>query len=108
MKITNREERRQRIKYRIRKRVRGTATQPRLSVFRSVSHIYLQMLADQRGGDTTAEDIYAEKAAETCVGYLPPSEEIAGAVVFFCSPLAKCVTGTALPVNGGHFIPPVT
>lgn len=66
--------------------------------------IYLQMLADQRGGDTTAEDIYAEKAAETCVGYLPPSEEIAGAVVFFCSPLAKCVTGTALPVNGGHFI----
>ena len=70
--------------------------------------IYLQMLADQRGGDTTAEDIYAEKAAETCVGYLPPSEEIAGAVVFFCSPLAKCVTGTALPVNGGHFIPPVT
>lgn len=68
--------------------------------------IYLQMLADQRG--TTAEVIYAEKAAETCVGYLPPSEEIAGAVVFYCSPLAKCVTGTSLPVNGGHFIPPVT
>lgn len=70
--------------------------------------IYLQMLADERGGGTTAADIYAEKAAETCLGYLPPSAEIAGAVVFYCSPLAKCVTGTALPVNGGHFIPPVS
>ena len=68
--------------------------------------IYLQMLADQRG--TTPEEVYAEKAAETCLGYLPPSEEIAGAVVFYCSPLAKCLTGTSLPVNGGHFIPPLT
>ena len=33
-------------------------------------------------------------------------EEIAGAVVFFASPLAKCVTGTALPVNAGHWMAP--
>ncbi len=32
-------------------------------------------------------------------------EEIAGAVVFYASPLARCVTGTALPVNGGHWMP---
>lgn len=70
--------------------------------------IYLQMLADQREGGVTAQDIYDEKASETCLGYLPPSSEIAGAVVFYCSPLARCITGTSLPVNGGHFIPPLT
>jgi NAD(P)-dependent dehydrogenase (short-subunit alcohol dehydrogenase family) len=68
--------------------------------------IYFEMQAEERGGDTTWEDIYAERAAETALGYLPHSSEIAGSVVFFCSDLAKCVTGTALPVNGGHWFPP--
>jgi large subunit ribosomal protein L18 len=34
---------------RIRKHVRGTATQPRLSVFRSNSHIYAQLIDDVEG-----------------------------------------------------------
>ena len=68
--------------------------------------IYFQWQADERGGDTTWETIYEERAAETALGYLPHSSEIAGAVVFFASPLAKCVTGTALPVNSGHWMPP--
>ena len=70
--------------------------------------IYFEMQAAERGGDTTWQDIYDERAAETALGYLPHSSEIAGAAVFFASPLARCVTGTALPVNGGHWIPPVT
>ena len=68
--------------------------------------IYFEMQAEERGGDTSWEDIYAERAAETALGYLPHSSEIAGSVVFYCSDLAKCVTGTALPVNGGHWFPP--
>lgn len=68
--------------------------------------IYLEWQAQERGGDVTWETVYDELAAETALGYLPHSSEIAGAVVFFASPLAKCVTGTALPVNAGHWMAP--
>jgi large subunit ribosomal protein L18 len=49
MRIKTREDRRERIKYRIRKRVRGTEERPRLTVFRSVSHIYVQVVDDMSG-----------------------------------------------------------
>ncbi len=42
-------ERRQRIKYRIRKIVKGTAERPRLSVFRSNKEIYAQLINDVDG-----------------------------------------------------------
>jgi large subunit ribosomal protein L18 len=53
MKIKTKEDRRDRIKFRIRKRMAGTAERPRLSVFRSVSHIYVQVI-DDRAGQTVA------------------------------------------------------
>src|SRR4029450_7870098 len=49
MQIKTKEDRRQRIKFRIRKRMRGTTERPRLSVFRSVSHIYVQVIDDSAG-----------------------------------------------------------
>lgn len=42
-------ERRLRIRYRIRKIVTGTATKPRLSVFRSNKEIYAQLIDDVNG-----------------------------------------------------------
>jgi len=36
-------------RYRIRKRVSGTTQRPRLSVFRSASHIYVQLIDDVAG-----------------------------------------------------------
>ena len=45
----NKSERRQRIKFRIRKIVSGTATTPRLSVFRSNKEIYAQIIDDVNG-----------------------------------------------------------
>ena len=42
-------ERRQRIKHRIRKIIFGTATKPRLSVFRSNKEIYAQLVDDLTG-----------------------------------------------------------
>jgi large subunit ribosomal protein L18 len=49
MQIKTKDDRRLRIKYRIRKRMQGTAERPRLSVFRSVSHIYVQVIDDMTG-----------------------------------------------------------
>ena len=49
MQIKTKDDRRQRIKYRIRKKMRGNSERPRLSVFRSVSHIYVQVIDDMTG-----------------------------------------------------------
>ena len=49
MRIKTKEDRRDRIKFRIRKRMAGTAQKPRLSVFRSVTHIYVQVIDDMTG-----------------------------------------------------------
>ena len=49
MKITTTKDRRKRISLRQRKRISGTAERPRLRVFRSVSHIYAQVIDDLTG-----------------------------------------------------------
>lgn len=45
----NKSERRQRIQYRIRKTISGTAATPRLSVYRSNKEIYAQIIDDVNG-----------------------------------------------------------
>jgi large subunit ribosomal protein L18 len=49
MKIKTKDDRRVRIKHRIRKRVTGTEARPRLTVFRSVAHMYVQVVDDMTG-----------------------------------------------------------
>ena len=49
MKIRTKRDRRIRIRLRQRKRILGTAERPRLAVFRSVSHIYAQVIDDLSG-----------------------------------------------------------
>ena len=49
MKIKTKDDRRHRIQLRQRKRISGTTERPRLSVFRSVSHIYAQVIDDLAG-----------------------------------------------------------
>lgn len=63
-------EQRQKIRYRIRKKVSGTATKPRLSVFRSNTDIYAQLIDDNSGVTITAassrdKDIAAQKITKT-------------------------------------------
>ena len=49
MKIHTKADRRERIHLRQRKRITGTPVRPRLSVFRSVSHVYAQVIDDLSG-----------------------------------------------------------
>jgi large subunit ribosomal protein L18 len=49
MKIKTKDDRRVRIQLRQRKRISGTKERPRLSVFRSVAHIYAQVIDDMSG-----------------------------------------------------------
>src|SRR4051812_49873170 len=49
MKIRTKKDRRERIRLRQRKRIEGTPERPRLAVFRSVTHIYAQVIDDMAG-----------------------------------------------------------
>ena len=46
---TSRKEVRRRIRFRVRGKVSGTAQRPRLAVFRSLKHIYVQVIDDEQG-----------------------------------------------------------
>lgn len=61
---------RQKIRYRIRKKVVGEATKPRLAVFRSNAEIYAQLINDESGvtiasASSRDKDIAAQKVTKT-------------------------------------------
>lgn len=58
--------------------------------------------ARERGVDP--QQIYDETASHTALRRLPTPEEIADAVVFFASDLARVITGQSLDVNAGHVL----
>jgi large subunit ribosomal protein L18 len=78
MKIKTKEDRRTRIKYRIRKRVQGTEARPRLTVYRSVAHIYVQVVDDMTGR-TIASASSVEPAVKGTLGKQAKGGNVAGA-----------------------------
>jgi len=65
--MATKSERRQKIRFGIRKKVSGTSQKPRLAVFRSNSDIYVQLIDDNDGKTLAAasskdKDIAAQKA----------------------------------------------
>ena len=67
MKIRTKEDRRDRIKLRLRKRIVGTAERPRLTVFRSLAHIYVQAV-DDATGQTVVSAATVEPAVKAKMG----------------------------------------
>ena len=63
----SRQDKRRAVHSRIRKRVTGTATRPRLAVFRSLNHIYAQVIDDEKGATLCAASS-AEKGASLSAG----------------------------------------
>lgn len=66
---------RQRIHVRIRRKVRGTSERPRLAVFRSVSHIYVQLIDDVEG-KTLVSASSVDKAGKTNGGNVAAAKAI--------------------------------
>jgi large subunit ribosomal protein L18 len=70
MRTSQKTTRRQNIRYRIRRKISGTAQKPRLSVFRSNSEIYAQIIDDLNGVTIAAassrdKDIAAQSGTKT-------------------------------------------
>ena len=80
MKIKTSKDRRARIKFRIRKRVHGTDAHPRLTVYRSVAHIYVQVVDDLTGRTIAAASSLEPKVKGT-LGKQAKGGNVAGAQV---------------------------
>lgn len=71
MKITNKDSRRRKIRYQIRRVVKGTPSRLRLSVFRSNKYIYCQLIDDLSG-----KTLYTASSKEpACAGKGSKSEQ---------------------------------
>ena len=78
MRIKTKDDRRQRIKFRLRKRTTGSTERPRLTVFRSVSHIYVQVV-DDASGNTIASASSVEPAVKGSLKKDAKGSNVAGA-----------------------------
>ena len=67
IKKVSKSEIREKVHKRIRLKVRGTSERPRLAVFRSVAHIYAQVIDDTKG-HTVVSASSKDKAAEVKSG----------------------------------------
>lgn len=73
---------RRRIRYRIRKKLGGTAQRPRLAIFRSDKHIYVQAI-DDAGGKTLAAASTLDKDLKSAVkhgGNVDAAKAVGGAI----------------------------
>ena len=68
MKIKTTKDRQKRISLRQRKRISGTPERPRLRVFRSVSHIYAQVIDDMSGNTLASASSAEPTLKETFAG----------------------------------------
>jgi large subunit ribosomal protein L18 len=78
MRIKTKEDRRDRIKLRIRKRIQGSEARPRLTVFRSLAHIYVQVV-DDVNGRTIASASSVEPSVKGALDKKARGDNVAGA-----------------------------
>ena len=80
---------------------RGTTVNcvhPGMTVTERVQQIFAKEAAE---ADTDAQTIAARRTAEIPLGRLIQPQDMADAVLFFCSPLASMITGQCIAVDGG-------
>lgn len=67
---------RERIHRRIRKKLRGTPERPRLAVFRSLKHIYAQVIDDRSGRTLVSASSHEKQAATKSGGNIEGARDI--------------------------------
>ena len=87
----NVKERHQRRKLRIRKKIVGTAQRPRLSVSRTLKHIYAQIVDDQKGHTVIAVSSLSKDLQEELKSVKSPVDR--------CKVVGKAVAKLALEKN---------
>ena len=95
----NRRATRLQIHGRIRRKLRGEAVRPRLAVFRSLKHIYAQVI-DDRAGRTLASASTADKALELKYGGNVEAAKVVGKAIG--ERAKKAGVETVVFDRGGH------
>jgi len=74
---TSKNETRSRVHVRIRKRMVGTSERPRLNVYRSLNHIYVQIIDDSQGKTlVSASSVEGEKGQKRSGGNLASAKDV--------------------------------
>lgn len=66
--------------------------------------LYVDFQISERG--VTEDEVIAEITEAIPLGFIPPQEDVAEAILFFASDMARVVTGQTLDVNGGEYFGP--
>lgn len=75
IKPFDKNKRRQRIRYRIRRNIGGTASRPRLSIFRSNKEIYAQLI-DDNAGQTLASASSRESGCDSSLNKVDQAKSV--------------------------------
>jgi large subunit ribosomal protein L18 len=92
---------RQKIRYRIRKKISGTADKPRLSVFRSNSEIYAQLIDDTTGTTIAASSSREKDIAAQTAPKVEKSKMVGAAIARKATALG--VTGCVFDRGGNLY-----
>ena len=101
LRIASKNNTRQRVHDRIRKKVMGTEQRPRLNVYRSTNHIYVQLIDDLKGVTLAAASTADERKGARVTGGNVASAKTIGKKI---AELAKAKGVTKVVFDRGGYI----
>ena|SRR5262252_5779509 len=78
--LISKDETRRRIHKRIREKMLGTSQRPRLNVYRSLNHIYVQLIDDMAGKTIVSASTKEGKGAKKGTGNVASAKEVGKAI----------------------------